>query len=160
METLLLTGLELDGQLSRLKKKQRKRSKLWPMLRYVVHLDISLLSHATDICFMGFLQIGEYKLILSKQDKPLEKQIRAAPSTTSTTERLKKDLEIVESIVEYLERGQAEEEKKGSEIIREMRAGWEKESAEKQEQTGDATKDETEIVSLSFLSLRHRPVTD
>jgi len=73
---------------------------------------------------------------------------------------LKKDLQIVESIVDYLERGQAEEEKKGSEIIRSMREGWEKESAEKQEQSGDALKDETEVVSLSFLSLKYCSVTD
>ncbi|GAA5956755.1 hypothetical protein JCM3765_005728 [Sporobolomyces pararoseus] len=89
--------------------------------------------------------IGEYKLILSKQDKPLEKQIRAAPSVTSGPDRIKKDLEIVESIVEYLERGQAEEEKKGSEVIRGLRESWEKEVEEKKGRGEEVTKEEPEV---------------
>ncbi|GAA5915468.1 uncharacterized protein JCM6883_004822 [Sporobolomyces salmoneus] len=94
------------------------------------------------------VSIGDYKLSLSQQSQPQERQIRATPSIMSTPERIRKDLEIVESIVEYLERELElqEGDKKGSELIRAMRDGWEKEVEEKKGKGQDVTKEENEVV--------------
>lgn len=105
-------------------------------------------------------QIGEYKLDVKKQDQPLEVKIRAAPAAMSTPDRIKKDLEIVESVIEYLEKGE-EEEKKGSEVIREMREKWTKEVEEKKDKEENTDKDQVELVSLIyFLCPRGGNVTE
>lgn len=75
----------------------------------------------------------------------------------SAPDRLKKDLATVESIIEYLEKEekkdmQEEEVKMGSELIRAMKEGWEKEVEEKKEKGEDVTKDEVEVVSLEIRS--------
>ena len=75
----------------------------------------------------------------------------------SAPDRLKKDLAIVESIIEYLEREEKkdmEEEavKMGSDLIRAMKERWEKEVEEKREKGEDVTKDEVEVVSLEIRS--------
>lgn len=104
-------------------------------------------------------QIGEYKLDVKKQDQPLEVKIRAAPAAMSTPDRIKKDLEIVESVIEYLEKDE-EGEKKGSEVIREMREKWTKEVEEKKDKEENTDKDQVELVSLIyFLCPREGDVT-
>ena len=75
----------------------------------------------------------------------------------SAPDRLKKDLATVESIIEYLDKEekkdmQEEEVKMGSELIRAMKEGWEKEVEEKKEKGEDVTKDEVEVVSLEIRS--------
>lgn len=71
----------------------------------------------------------------------------------SAPDRLKKDLATVETIIEYLEKDEkkdGEEQKKlGSDVIRAMKEGWEKEVEEKREKGEDVTKDEIEVVSLN-----------
>lgn len=83
----------------------------------------------------------------------METKIRAAPAAMSAPDRLKKDLATVETIIEYLEKDEkkdGEEQKKlGSDVIRAMKEGWEKEVEVKREKGEDVTKDEIEVVSMN-----------
>lgn len=71
----------------------------------------------------------------------------------SAPDRLKKDLATVETIIKYLEKDEkkdGEEQKKlGSDVIRAMKEGWEKEVEVKREKGEDVTKDEIEVVSMN-----------
>ena len=88
---------------------------------------------------------------MSKQAEPIEKLIRATPSVMSMPDRLRRDLEKVTSIVEYLERGQAEGvEHKGSDVIRRLKETWDRQVEEKRERPEEHEKAEIELVrSLS-----------
>ncbi|GAA5906588.1 hypothetical protein JCM6882_008068 [Rhodosporidiobolus microsporus] len=91
----------------------------------------SLLSGAFNLSAPG---------ILSIRTDAAEARVRAAPALMSTAERVKLDLENVGKVVEELERRAGEEAgegegegRKGSEVLKEKREGWEKEVEERRE---------------------------
>ncbi|GAA5928036.1 uncharacterized protein JCM15063_006064 [Sporobolomyces koalae] len=100
--------------------------------------------------------IGEYKLVLTKQDQASEEKIRAAPAAMSAPDRIKSDLATLESIIEFLEKGEEEVVKKGSQVIQTMRETWSKQVEEKKTKGEDVTQDELDHASLFSASPSHR----